>query len=134
MLGGETYGGGAASDGSVIQRDDTVGNPDRLCAMRDDDNRTSFFGPLPQHREDQLFGYAVELSGRFICQEDGRRVGQSDGQTGPGQFTTGQLPGQSMSSLSEPYLSEQFGRRDGGPTPAGPLRQPDVVPHTQVRQ
>lgn len=78
----------------VTQPEYPVGDGGHRARVGDQHHRRARTRAFAQQREDAALRLPVDLAGQLVGQQNGRVVGQCDGQPGAGGFTARQLPGQ----------------------------------------
>jgi hypothetical protein len=82
-------------------------------------------------------GPPVQVSGRFVGEDDGGLVDQCTRDGGPLHLAAGQLTGRRVEAVTDAQVPRQHGRgfaRGSGPDPVQQERHGDVLPRAQARR
>jgi hypothetical protein len=102
-------------DFTVTDRDDAMGVQRDIVLVRDQDDGVAFLVQTPEERHDFVAGRAIEVSGGFVGQDDGRVVHQGAGDRDALTLTAGKLVGLMVHALFKVHLLERgFGLGDAG--------------------
>lgn len=105
---------------AVLHADGALRDPGHVGIMGDHDDRPALSMQILQDAQDDIAVLGVEIAGRFVCQKDGRVVGQCPGNGHPLGFPPGQLGRVMIGAFGQPDLGEQLQR------PCLPFRSGDT--------
>jgi hypothetical protein len=106
----------------------------------DDENRAGRGVQLQQERRDSLGGRAVEVTRRFVAEEQRRIPDERPGERGALLLAAGELRGTVIEAIGQPHTGEQLARscavarRIGRARPGDERRRQHVLEHRALRQ
>src|SRR5690625_387094 len=97
-----------AVDETVLEMDDTFGAIRDMIIVRDHDNRFAAFVKFVEQLENFLLGLGVEVSGRFVGEDDQRIVCEGAGNCHPLLLASGELCRTVVEAFPEAYADREL--------------------------